>query len=75
MSILPGNKIFANKVDQLNLDFQTQAKMFPMVLPRSPIKIWKSVKGFMSYDRIFKQTNRYIYNNIKNINKFSSRLV
>ena len=32
-----------------------------MVLPSSPIKILdKSVDGFMSYDRTYKQTNKHI---------------
>ena len=40
------------KVDILNLEFQNQAKNIPVVLPRSPIKIWgKSVQGLLSYDR------------------------
>ena len=35
------------------------AKNIPVVLPSSPLKILeKSVKGFMSYDRTSKQTDR-----------------
>ena len=34
-----------------------------MILPSSPIKILgKSVKGFMSYDRTYKQTDNRDYN-------------
>jgi len=43
----------------LNLESQNQAKNIPVALPRSPTKVWgKSVNGFLSYDRINKQTNR-----------------
>ena len=53
-------------MDPLNLDSQNKANNIPVVLPSFPIKIGKSVRGFMSYERIYKQTNRadnftYIY--------------
>ena len=53
-------------MDPLNLDSQNQANNIPVVLPSFPIEIGKSVRGFMSYDRIYEQTNRadnfmYIY--------------
>ena len=57
-TILSGNKIFAIKVDLLNLESQNQAKNISVGLPISPIKIWgKSVQGFLSYDRTNKQTD------------------
>ena len=43
-------------------NFSSHVKNIPMVLPGSPIKIWgKLVKGFMSYDRTYKQSNRDYY--------------
>ena len=49
-------KIFAIKIDPLNLESQNKAKNIPGVLPSYQIKIWdKSVKGFPSYDRTNKQ--------------------
>ena len=36
-TILPGNKIFAIKVDPLNLESQKQAKNIPVSLPSSQI--------------------------------------
>ena len=47
------------KFDPLNLESQNRAENIPVSLSSSPIKIWgKSVQGFLSYDRINKQTNR-----------------
>ena len=48
--------VFAVKVDPLNLESQNEAKNFPEVLPRSPIKIW--VKSVLQVPMIG-QTNRY----------------
>ena len=59
LTILPGNKIFAIKVDPLNLESRNQAKNIPLAFPSSPIKIWgKSFQGFLSYYRTNKQTNK-----------------
>jgi len=58
-TILPGNQIFAIKVDTLYLKFHNQAKNITMCLPSSPLIIWgKSVQGFLSYDRAHKQTDK-----------------
>ena len=41
---------------------KTKLKTFPWGLPSAPIKIYgKSVKGFLSYDRISKQKITYLY--------------
>jgi len=47
--------------------FKTELHLLSVVLVISKIKIWgKPVKGFMSYDQTYKQTNRdYIFVNIK----------
>ena len=60
-TILPGNKIFAIKVDLLNLESQHHAKNIHVGLLSSPIKIWgKSIQGFLSYDRTNRDYN-FIY--------------
>jgi len=57
-TILPGNKIFAIKVEPFHLVSQNQAKNIPVALPSSLIKIFgKSVQGFLSYDQTNKQTD------------------
>ena len=38
--VLPGNLIFAKKIEPPNLESQNQAKNIPVVIPSSPIKIW-----------------------------------
>ena len=51
--------MFVIKVDPLNLESQNQVKNISVGLPSSPIKICgESDKGFLSYDRTPKQTNR-----------------
>jgi len=51
-----------NKICTTFFNFKNQDKNIPMVLPSSPIKIWgESVKGIISYDRTYKQTNRDHY--------------
>ena len=47
---LPG--VFARKINPLNVEFSTQAKNFPVVLPGYP----NQNQGYMSYTRISKQT-------------------
>ena len=37
--VLPGNLIFAIKIEPPNLESQNQAKNIPVVIPSSPIKI------------------------------------
>ena len=57
-------KLYFLKVNPFNLEFLIQDKNLPIVIPSSQIKIWgKSVKGFMSYDRTKKQTDKqgFIY--------------
>ena len=49
-----GNQTFSIKVNQLNLEFLTQAKNISVGLPTSPIK---SVKLIMRYDRTCVQTD------------------
>ena len=62
---MPGNKVYSTKSDFLNL--LNQAENISVVPSSSPIKYGdKSVKGFMSYDQTYKQTNKqrillYIY--------------
>ena len=52
------NKIFSISVNLLILQFLNIAKNIPVVLQSSPIKIWgKSVKGFLTYDETYKETN------------------
>ena len=51
--MLGGNHIHVHP-----LESQNQALNIPVVLPSFKIKIWgKLVKGFMSYDRTYKQTS------------------
>ena len=48
-------------MDPLNFESENQVKNISVALSSSQIKIWgKSVKGFMSYDRTHKQTNKQI---------------
>ena len=47
------------EVDLLNLEFQNQAENISVVLPSAPIKVLDgSIKGFMNYDRTYKQTDK-----------------
>ena len=55
----PGNKVYSTKGDLLNLNLLNQAENISVVPSSSPIKYGdKSVKGFMSYDQTYKQTNK-----------------
>ena len=56
---LPGNYIFAFKVDPLNLKSLKQAKNFPVGLPSSPIKIEANLYrgSWVMIGRIKTQTN------------------
>ena len=63
-TILPGNTIFAIKVDPLHLESQNQAKKISVGLPSSLIKNWgKSAGG--SWVMIGKTNRAYNYINIK----------
>ena len=54
--------IFHYKSYSLALELVNQAKNIPVVLPCSPIKIWgKSVKRFLCYYQLNKQTNKDYY--------------
>ena len=47
------------KFKEINLEFLNHAKNIPVILRSSPIKIWgKLVKGFITYDRTYKPTDR-----------------
>ena len=48
---------FALKINPLHLESHNQASNFSLALSSSPYQ-GQSVKGFMSYDRTNKQTNR-----------------
>ena len=48
-------KIFAIKVDPLNLEPLNQAKNIPVSFPSSPIR-GPSVQGFLSYEQTNRQT-------------------
>ena len=56
---LPGNYTFSKTLNLLNLEFLNQTKNIPViVLSSSPIKPFKSMKGFASYDWTYKQSNK-----------------
>ena len=47
------------EVDLPNLESQNQAENISVVLPSAPIKVLDgSIKGFMNYDRTYKQTDK-----------------
>jgi len=65
----------------LNLESQNQAKNIPLAFPSSTIKLWDKLgKGFLSYDRTNKQTNKqrlqlYIYIDVAPFTRVRSKII